>query len=191
MFGRLGFNGASTRAIAAAAGIEQGHLVYYFKTKDQLWREVIEGYVIECERPLLDAQSKLAEDAAAVAVRQGLLGFLHTLADNPGLTRLLIGELSVSSPRHDWLFENVGKRLWQAARPLFEALGAEGYLSGVSPVVAYLNLLSSAMLVLGLPREIAQLAGGEAIAMNEDYIESLLQPVFGRAGQDNVARGLP
>jgi hypothetical protein len=37
VFADLGFEAASTRAIAAAAGLEQGHLAYYFPSKAALW----------------------------------------------------------------------------------------------------------------------------------------------------------
>jgi AcrR family transcriptional regulator len=40
-FARLGFAGASLRELAAEAGIEKGHLTYYFPTKEALLFEIV------------------------------------------------------------------------------------------------------------------------------------------------------
>ncbi|MFD2782053.1 TetR/AcrR family transcriptional regulator [Novosphingobium pokkalii] len=47
VFADLGFEAASTRAIAAAAGLEQGHLAYYFPSKAALWQQVVEAFARE------------------------------------------------------------------------------------------------------------------------------------------------
>lgn len=41
-FARLGFAGASLREIAAASGMEKGHLTYYFRTKQALLFEIVD-----------------------------------------------------------------------------------------------------------------------------------------------------
>jgi AcrR family transcriptional regulator len=41
VFWGKGFTGATLRLIAAASGVEKGHLTYYFKTKDDLLFEVV------------------------------------------------------------------------------------------------------------------------------------------------------
>ncbi|MGE3448787.1 MAG: TetR/AcrR family transcriptional regulator [Microbacteriaceae bacterium] len=41
-FARLGFAGASLRELAAEAGIEKGHLTYYFSTKEELLFEIVD-----------------------------------------------------------------------------------------------------------------------------------------------------
>ena len=41
-FSELGFDGASTRTIAARAGVNQGLIPYYFGTKETLWREAVD-----------------------------------------------------------------------------------------------------------------------------------------------------
>ena len=41
-FSELGFDGASTRTIAARVGVNQGLIPYYFGTKETLWREAVD-----------------------------------------------------------------------------------------------------------------------------------------------------
>jgi TetR/AcrR family transcriptional regulator, cholesterol catabolism regulator len=42
VFARLGYAGASMRDLAGAAGMEKGHLSYYFRTKEMLLFEIID-----------------------------------------------------------------------------------------------------------------------------------------------------
>jgi AcrR family transcriptional regulator len=41
VFAELGYNGASLREVAAASGIEKGHLTYYYPSKDDLLCEIL------------------------------------------------------------------------------------------------------------------------------------------------------
>jgi AcrR family transcriptional regulator len=41
VFAKLGYNGASLREVAAASGIEKGHLTYYYPSKDDLLCEIL------------------------------------------------------------------------------------------------------------------------------------------------------
>ena len=180
-FSRLGFEGASTRLIAAAAGIEQGHLVYYFRSKERLWREVVEAFAHECKQPLQEAAVQLGSGSAEAIAREALPRFLRTFASNPALTRLMLQEFSISSPRRDWLVEKFGKPVWQLAKPLLERLAAEGLLSGATPSVAYFNMIGGALLVFGSGGEIREIAGGDAADLEEQHITFLLRPLFARA----------
>ncbi len=43
-FAERGFDGATTRAIAAAAGVNLGLIPYYFADKQGLWREAVDRW---------------------------------------------------------------------------------------------------------------------------------------------------
>ena len=43
LFSELSFDGATTREIAARAGVTQGLLNYHFSSKDDLWRSAVDG----------------------------------------------------------------------------------------------------------------------------------------------------
>ena len=67
-FSRAGFGGATTKAIAADAGVAQGLLHYHFGTKERLFEAVIErrsGQINTARLALLDAVDTDAPDAAA------------------------------------------------------------------------------------------------------------------------------
>src|SRR5438093_11275450 len=47
LFSELSFDGATTREIAARAGVTQGLLNYHFSSKDVLWRAAVDGLFAE------------------------------------------------------------------------------------------------------------------------------------------------
>jgi AcrR family transcriptional regulator len=75
-FGRRGFDRARLEDIAAAAGIRRSSLLYYFGSKEQLYREVVVATMAELRAVLASA---MAESGSAVerleAVAEALLRF--------------------------------------------------------------------------------------------------------------------
>ena len=57
IFADEGLAGARTDAIAAAAGVNKALLYYYFRSKEGLYRAVLEGYVADFNRQALDVLS--------------------------------------------------------------------------------------------------------------------------------------
>ncbi|MBI5202505.1 MAG: TetR/AcrR family transcriptional regulator [Elusimicrobia bacterium] len=51
LFGRQGFHGTSTRDIAKSAGVSLGNIYNHFRTKDELFVELLERYREEYFRP--------------------------------------------------------------------------------------------------------------------------------------------
>jgi TetR/AcrR family transcriptional regulator len=54
IFGDEGLEGARTDAIAAAAGVNKALLYYYFRSKEGLYRAVLEGYLADFNRQALE-----------------------------------------------------------------------------------------------------------------------------------------
>ncbi len=182
-FSNLGFEGASTRAIAAAAGIEQGHLAYYYASKMALWQQVIENFAREGEMRLRrHIPPECGQDPIADA-RVALPDFLRSFADNPRLTRLMLQEFSVQSSRHDWIVENFGRPVWLLLRPLFEALHADGKLSGAVPAIAYFSLIGSALITFGNPDLVKSFAGenSEHAAWVDRAVDHMMRPILSAA----------
>jgi AcrR family transcriptional regulator len=72
LFGRKGYDGASTRDIAAAAGVNAPALQYYFDNKEGVFRACIE-FIADCawdslSEGVLEAERLLAEDAGDEAL---------------------------------------------------------------------------------------------------------------------------
>lgn len=183
VFSDLGFEGASTRVIAAAAGIEQGHLAYYFPTKMALWQQVIETFARQGEAYLT---AHLTPDTLAnplVTAHEVLPGFLRTFASNPRLTRVMLQEFSVLSARHEWVVANFGQPVWRLLEPLFDGLQTQRRLAGSPPVMAYFTLIGAALITFGNPELIARFSGVEPNETQwvDKVIEHMLVPIFASA----------
>ena len=57
IFADEGLEGARTDAIAAAAGVNKAMLYYYFRSKEALYRAVLEGYAADFNRKALELLS--------------------------------------------------------------------------------------------------------------------------------------
>src|SRR5271170_3920580 len=104
-FAEMGFRAASTRAIAAHAGVNQGLITYYFKSKQELWKAAA-GRIFEqlreiLEQPLDDIE---AADRRAHA-RELIREYVRFAAAHPELFRLTVEEGKQSDARMRWLVD--------------------------------------------------------------------------------------
>lgn len=109
LFAARGFEGASTREIAARAGLNQGLIRYHFGGKDALWREVVDrGLGLLADE--LAARSMAAPDEGRVAV------LLAAFAQHPEPVRAIVHALLDPGPRREWLLrERLGPLQARAA----------------------------------------------------------------------------
>jgi AcrR family transcriptional regulator len=85
LFGERGFDGVSTREIAAEAGVNPPALQYYFDSKEGLYRacgEHITGQVSGAVLPVLErAERLLSDDAPAPALIEAYCAIIEVVAD--------------------------------------------------------------------------------------------------------------
>jgi TetR/AcrR family transcriptional regulator len=159
VFATQGFDGASTRQIAAAAGFEVGHLSYYYPSKEALWRDVVSAWQPELQALLAAGLQAVEGLPAAQQAALVMPDVLRYFAHHPKLARLMLHELSVSSPRHDWVVDTLAKPVWLQLQPLFEALETQGALDGADAATAYFTLITSAIAMFGSSQEIQRISG--------------------------------
>lgn len=129
VFVERGFQGATVREIAAAAGVTHGLIRHYFKTKETVWRAAVDLAVDEFSAslgPLLRVSSPPGDDVADQA-RSSMTIFLHTAADHPELIRLIIVEGTEGGKRFDYIRERL-QDMGDVASPVFDELQARGYV---------------------------------------------------------------
>ncbi|MEM9440126.1 MAG: TetR family transcriptional regulator C-terminal domain-containing protein [Pseudomonadota bacterium] len=95
IFSRDGFRGATVDAIADAAGMSKQNLLYYFPTKDDIYRSLMEGLLEDWLAPLreLDAGGEPIEQIAAYIDRK-----IELARDFPMESRLFAGEMIRGAP---------------------------------------------------------------------------------------------
>ena len=144
-FDARGYDGASLRAIARAAGTTIGMIYYYFPSKDDLWDAVIE-----------DVYAPLLADVARVLAAPGpLRGQLRALALRiAGLTepdrrvvRFVLRDALVSSTRRQRLFERFSRGHIPLLLQAFTRAQASGEIIATAPV-AMLVFSAGAVAVL-------------------------------------------
>jgi AcrR family transcriptional regulator len=107
VFATSGFEGSSLRQIANHAGVLHQLVVYHFKTKDALWREVVASIFDEStkERGLVDWAEKAATGEPSGVLREMFYAFARFTAQHPQFHRLLSFEAQIDGDRFNWLIE--------------------------------------------------------------------------------------
>jgi TetR/AcrR family transcriptional regulator len=180
VFSTYGYEGTTTRAIAKRAQLKQGHLAKYFPTKEALWRATIEEFNGEIVRVLDDDFDRAGSKRPIDVARAVLPNLLRFFAENHRLSRLMLQEFSVSSPRHDWVVSEIGRPIWRRLQPLFAALHVRDRSLGHDPTFSYFALIGSALLFFGSSSEVRMIAGSNPADPStvEEYIEYIMKTVL-------------
>jgi TetR/AcrR family transcriptional regulator len=148
-FAERGFDGASTREIAAAAGVPQGLVTYHYASKQALWEAAVDWVFGELSRELDTAAEALRDVTPAERWRAVIKRFARFAARRPEFHRFMTHEGAHDGPRLRWLVERHVRRLYErsvgmirAAAPSLDAahfhyvlIGAVTHLFAVAPEV--------------------------------------------------------
>jgi TetR/AcrR family transcriptional regulator len=135
VFATSGFEGSSLRQIAQHAGVQHQLVVYHFKTKDALWREVVSSIFEDSwrERGLSYWAEQVRIQGAAEALREMLQAFALFTAKRPELHRLLCFEGQADSERLDWLIETYIRPHYEISIAAIRAAQKAGVASAGDP----------------------------------------------------------
>jgi len=180
VFAEHGFDGARTRDIADAAGVNLGLLQYYFGGKEKLWRATVDDAFGELWAALdevdeLDVHDPVAlETVVRVAVRFA--------AAHPALVRLMNDEGKRSGPRLRWLVDRHGRRLYETVAAVIGPVRARGLIADVDPIHLYYVLIGATGLIFSQAPECRRLVGVDPTtsrAMIEAHADALVRLLLG------------
>lgn len=130
-FAALGYEGASTRSIAARAGTQHPLVTYHFQSKEGLWREAISS-ILAAYRERFDARLaglRGVDDATKLLLIHE--DFIRFGARNMSLHRIMAHIASSPSPQLDWLIEEYLKYTFdERAKLIRSAQKAGRYIAG-------------------------------------------------------------
>lgn len=177
-FSERGFRAASTRDIAARAGVNQGLITYYFRTKQELWRAAAGRIFDQLEQVLkqLVAGSGAADQRAFA--RERIREYVRFVAAHPELFRLMVEEGKQADARMRWLVDTHMKPFYERFRRLASSA------AGVAPATvphAFYALAGGASLIFAVRPECRRLTGVDpadqhVIATHAEFMARLLVP---------------
>jgi AcrR family transcriptional regulator len=179
LFSERSFDGASTRDIAALAGVTQPLLNYHFAGKAQLWRaavdDLFERFAASMQRRLSGLRGVDDITTAKLMVRH----FVEFSAQSPQLHRIIMQESKRSGDRLEWMVETHVRPLYERAVAMFGRLAERGEFAPVSPAHLYYLLTGAGATVFVMAPECQRLTGvdpfaPEFVAAHADLVVDLL-----------------
>jgi AcrR family transcriptional regulator len=182
LFAERSFEGATTREIAAHAGITQPLLNYHFRSKDELWREAVDGLFASLSSALAARSDGLRGVDEATAARLLVREFIYFSARNPQLHRIITQECKTNGPRMDYLVENHIRPIYEAVTNQFASLVKQGILPPIAPAHLYYILTGAGPTMFVLAPECRRLTGLEPTSdeVIEAHADAVIMLLFGR-----------
>lgn len=157
VFAERGFEGATTRDIAARAGSNLGLIQYHFSGKERLWREAIGQMFGELDAALsqvVPAELERPEQLAGI-IRVSV----HFVARNPHFVRFMNDECKRDSPRMRWLVDHHGRRLYDKAVAILEHAMRRGLIPELPALNAYYLFIGAVGMIFSQAPECRRLTG--------------------------------
>jgi AcrR family transcriptional regulator len=183
LFSELSFEGASTRDIAARAGVGQPLLSYHFKSKDELWRSAADLLFAELNAALGARIEELRGVDDLTLAKLVVREFVSFSAAHPQLHRIILQECKVDGPRIDWLVDRHIRPVYQFTEELLAGLVERGEIVAIPPAHLYYIITGAGATIFTLAPECRRLAGfdpsdPDPVEVHMNAIETLL---FGRS----------
>jgi AcrR family transcriptional regulator len=144
-FSGKGFDGASTREIAAKAGVHHALIKYHFKSKDLLWRAAVK-FLFDREAAELDlpSQSDPAFADPKAYAREMIRRRARYWARFPEHARLMVQESCRDSDRLRWMNEEYTRRSAEIGAAFVRFLQANGMAPSDAPVASLVYIIMGA-----------------------------------------------
>lgn len=106
LFAERGYAGVSLDELAMEAGVRRTLLLYYYKSKDELWRAAAADVSAAFNRSLADKLAKAGGKNDRERLHSTLEASLDAYLEEPDFPRFLIREGGMESPRLHYLVEH-------------------------------------------------------------------------------------
>jgi len=189
-FSEKGFDGATTREIAARAGVTLGLLQYYFGSKASLWRAAVDLAFAEMRTGLESVLEAGGPADERERLRLLVRAHVHFVARRPEFLRIMHDEGKRRGPRMRWLVDRYVKPLFDAVIPSIERAQQAGILpAGIAPVHFVYIMAGSAGVIFHQAEECKRVAGIDPSedAVIEAHARALEHLLVGPTSQENSA----
>ncbi len=178
-FSTKGFEGVSLREIASNANVMHQLVVYHFKTKDGLWRAVME-FLLAQLRDYRTRSGDLKHLPPGAALRLGVRSFVQFTAHCPQFHRIWSLEAQSDSPRSRWLIETYVKPQFESSIRLIRAAQQAGSARSGDPARLHYGFIGLVTTTFVFSREVRDVAGIDPFLPEEiDAVDRLAADFFG------------
>lgn len=161
VFSAHGFEGASTRQIAALAGENQGLITYHFSSKENLWKAAVDFVFAGVQRELSERANVLADADIRTRLRLWIIFLVRYAASRPEQMRLMVQEGKADSPRMKWLVDTHIRGPFEMAAPMIREAVDAGILPNAAPVHYFYIIVGACSLFFSSAPEVRRLTGDD------------------------------
>src|SRR4051794_19414146 len=137
LFAARSFDGATTREIAARAGVAQPLLNYHYRSKDELWRAAVDSLFASLTSSMAAHLEELRDVDELTRAKLSVREFVTFSARHPELHRIITQESKSDSARMEYLVERHVRPLYESTVALFEHLVRDGVVPDIPPAHLY------------------------------------------------------
>jgi len=193
-FAEKGFDGSTTREIAARADVTLGLLQYYFGSKLKLWKASVDLAFAELAGGLEGLLADPGPSDERERLRLLIRSHVRFVARNPEFVRLMRDEGKRRGPRMRWLVDRHVKPLYERLTPMIRGCQQHGVLpAGVAPVHFVYILVGAIDAIFHQAEECKRVAGidpadQEVVEAHAIAVEHLfLGPPLGNAAEGDAS----
>ena len=161
VFATSGFGGARTAEIARRAGVPKANLHYYFRTKEDLYRRVLQG-ILEVWLAMGDQIEAGADPAAALAAY--VAAKVEHSRRRPHASKVFANELLHGAPQLKGYLETELKRWVEAKAAVIDGWIAAGHLAPVNARHLFFLIWAMTQTYADFDVQVAAVLGRERIA---------------------------
>lgn len=188
VFAERGFDGATTAAIAAAAGLPKANLHYYFATKEAVYRAVIDGIV----RLWLSAFDDIApEHDPALALAAYIRRKMRLSFEHPEASRLFALEVIRGAPVVGDFLAGELKDWVETRAAVVRAWAAQGRMAPIEPAHLFFTIWAATQTYADFDAQITAVLGRDRQTATDREVatEQLVALVLRGCGLDPPRQG--
>ncbi len=193
-FSRSGYEGTSTRAIAARAGCHQPQINYHFTSKHALWEAAVGRLFSELSLEIDDVRATTDPVERFEAMIRRFVAFA---ARRPELNRIMVAEAMAPTPRLTWLVNTYTRVAHEWILETWRSVRRSGRGADIDDRVLYHVIIGAASLLWANEPEAnlidPSIAANrdDAIRAHGDSLVAMLLPTMPNTTNDILSTNAP
>ncbi len=170
LFSERSFDGATTRDIAAKAGVTQPLLNYHFHSKEELWQAAVDSLFERLNQAMGERAIGLRGVEEVTRAKLLVHEFITFSARNPQMHRIIMQESKADGPRMDYLVDRHVRPIYERTIEIFESLARTGVVPNIPAPHLYYILTGAGPTMFVLAPECRRLSSLDPF--HDDVIEA-------------------